>query len=209
MFFSLIFHTPSASLWQGQKLIRLKVMFPNEEDKPRTVKKRPPLFNKKLLIIYGAVVVTCLSVIAILLVVTGTLGGSSVVTIPDTIKTKFKSAIYLPNTLPGNYKIDESSFTLAEEDTVLVFNATDSANSKLIFSEQAKPKDFDFNNFHKGQFEDVKTISGVSYPSFWGKSVDGRMALSVITDDTWIIMVTSSPLGQDDMALVAKGIHRP
>jgi hypothetical protein len=183
-------------------------MFPDEREKDsaRVVKKRIPL-TKKVLIIYSAAIVAAVLTIGFLLVVTGSLGGTSV-EVPDAIKKQVKSAIYVPTRLPGNYKIDQSSFGMVEENTVLVFSAKDDLDSSLIFSEQAKPKDFDFDNFHQGNFEDPKALSDIPYKSVWGKSVDGRTALSVVTNDTWIIMVTESTLAEADLLLIAKNIRK-
>lgn len=192
-------------MWREPKLIKLKVMFPEDVEKPRTVKQRTP-FSKKMAIIYGLAVALCLVVIVALLIATDTFSSS--VSVPSSITQKVKSGIYMPSKLPGNYKIDEQSFKFVDEDSVLIFQAEDGVSGNLVFSEQAKPKDFDFDNFHKGNFEDPKTLSNAPYTSVWGKSVDGRVALSIVTEDTWIIMATSAPLSQEDMQLIASGVRK-
>lgn len=180
-------------------------MFPESEGQPRTAKKTW-LTSKKTIVLLASGIVVCVLALFGMLVATGMLGGSTV-KVPDTITQKVKSPIYLPSDLPGNYKISEKSFDLVEDDAVLVFEATDDTGSKLIFSEQPRPKDFDFDNFYKGQFENAKALSNVPYSSTWGKSIDGRIALSVVTNDTWMMLVTSAPLGEGDMLRIAQGMH--
>lgn len=180
-------------------------MFPSEESPDKTVKKSPS--DKKTIIILASVAGVCLLVVFCLLFATGMLGGSKV-KIPASVSQKVQSPIYLPGKLPGKYEISNDSFNFVEQDKVLVFQASDGVGGNLIFSEQAKPKGFDFDSFHKGQFENAQTLSGTPYTSVWGKSGDGRLALSIVTKDTWILMATSAPLGQDDMVRIAAGIHK-
>jgi len=165
------------------------------------------LSSKKGLIIYAVLIVVCLLTIVALLIANGTLGGSSV-NIPKNVTKNIKSTIYLPSRLPGNYKIDDRSFTTAEGGNVLIFNATDGVGAQLIFSEQPKPKNFNFEDFYQTRLRNVKTLSDVRYPSVWGKSLDGRVALSIVADDTWIFMVTSAPLDKEDMARIAASIDK-
>lgn len=179
-------------------------MFPGEENWARKAIKWTP-HSQKMLIIYGASILAAISLIGVTLALT--LMNSSF-PIPANIQQSVKSPIYLPGKLPGNYRLTQGSFTLVEGDTVLIFNAEDATGSKLIFSEQARPKTIDFENFHKGNFENPKTLSDVPYPSVWGKAVDGRLALSIVTDDTWIMMATSSPLGDEDLHAIAASIKK-
>ena len=179
-------------------------MFPSEgEPKQATKKRRLPLPNKKMLLIGGGVFVLSLVAVAAFIIF-----NRPAVVVPKEIKQKAKSSIYVPAKLPGNYKVSEDSFGMVEDDTVLVFEADDGVGAKLIFSEQPRPKSFDFENFYKGQFQDAKTLSGVPYPSVWGKATDGRLALSMVTNDTWVLMATSAPLNDSDMLRIAQALQR-
>jgi hypothetical protein len=127
------------------------------------------------------------------------------INVPPRITQNFKSTIYLPTKLPGTYQIDESSIMMAE-DTALIFRAKDGSGADLVFSEQPKPKDFNYDQFYKSQLESPEILNDVPYPSTWSKISQGRVTLSIVTDDTWIIMVTTAPLGSDNMQLIAQGI---
>jgi hypothetical protein len=177
-----------------------------EETRREATHKKLSLSGKKMFFLYGAVIV-CLGIILVLLIAISRIDSSSV-TIPDAITEKTKSSIYLPKELPGNYAIDESSFSLVEEGTVLIFEAKDGAGAKLIFSEQPRSESFDFEEFYKKQLSDAKTLNDVPFPSVWGKSMDGRLTLSIVTPETWILMVTPAPLDGDDMSRVAASIQK-
>ena len=179
-------------------------MFPSEGEPKQAAKKRHlPKPNKKMLLIGGGVLALCLVVFAAFILFSG-----PAVAVPKDIKQKVKSTIYVPAKLPGNYKVSENTFSMVEDDTVLVFEADDGVGAKLVFSEQPRPKGFNFENFYKGQFQNAKTLSGVPYPSVWGKAADGRLALSMVTDYTWVLMATSAPLNDDDMLRIAQGLQR-
>lgn len=178
-------------------------MFPNEEASKQGVKKRRRLNKETLLIAGGGLFAAGIAAILVSVI----FGGASVV-IPKDIKDKVRSPIYVPLALPGNYKVMGNSFTMVENGAVLIFQADDGVGAKLIFSEQPRPKDFGFDEFYKGQFKDAKTLSGTPYPSVWGESLDGRLALSMVTNDTWVLMATSAPLNESDMVRIAKDLHR-
>lgn len=126
------------------------------------------------------------------------------VLVPDAVRQRVKSAIYLPKQLPGNYKIDEASFSVQEED-VLIFFASDGTGSRIVFTQQPKPKDLDFDTFYKEQIEEAKTLDGVQFPSVIGKTHDQTTTmLSIVTPETWVIATTRSPLSADDMKIIAK-----
>jgi len=133
--------------------------------------------------------------------------AQTTITIPDSIKQRAGSTIYLPTSLPGAYKVVEESFNF--EETTLIFYATDGAGGKLVFTEQPKPKEIDFEQFYQENFVDTKILGDVSYSSTWGKTRDGkRLVLGIVTDDTWLLMTTNAPLGESDMLRIAKSLSR-
>src|SRR5690349_6748344 len=163
--------------------------------------KKLSLPGKKMALVYG-IIILCLGIILVLLIAIRR-ANSSAITIPPAITENTKHPIYLPKKLPGNYQIIPSSFSLVEDNTVLIFEAEDGAGVKLIFSEQARSKNFNFEEFYKEQIRDTKILNDVPYPSVWGKSIDGRTTLSIVTDDVWILMVTSGPLDEKSLRLIA------
>jgi hypothetical protein len=150
---------------------------------------------------------------ALLLFATGTLlairffASAQQVNIPNNIIQNTKTALYLPSKLPGNYKIDSKSFLVAEEG-VVIFQANDGAGGQLVFSEQSKPQDFNFDDFYKQQVQEAKTLSGAPFPSVVGKNNQGRLLVSIVAGNTWIIATTQSPLNENDFLLIAQSMHR-
>lgn len=150
-------------------------------------------------------------VILLLCVVVGVLGWklytASQVSIPASIASKLSFPAYLPNKMPGNYRLNKDSIALQEDNTVLVFTAVDNTGSTITFTEQQKPKNFDFNAFYDNQLKDPKTLSGLPYSSVWGIANDGQShMLSVATDSTWILVTTRAPLGEGDLKILAQDL---
>jgi len=186
------------------KLYKVKLMFPGVESLKTTAKKHASFSKRKILVIGGGcLVAACL--VAFFFVANP---ASTPVAIPDSIAKKVKYPIYLPTKLPGNYKIDENSLMLVEQDTVLLFEAKDGVGGNLIFSEQQRPQNFNFDSFHKDNLKNTETLSGVPYPSVWGKSIDDRTALSIVTEDTWILLVTSAPMDGNNMRDIVQNMRR-
>lgn len=164
----------------------------------------PKRIVKLLIIVASVVVLAAAGAAAGAIVASNILGG---VKVPAAILQKAKSSVYVPTKLPGAYVVVDDSYSF-EEDT-LIFTASDSAGSKLVFTEQVKPKDLNFDDFYKENFKDAKTLSGVPYPSVMGKATTGdRTLLSIVADDTWVLVSTISPLSQDEMQAIAAGMKR-
>lgn len=178
-----------------------------ELDKSSTHKNPFAPSRQKRLLIIGAVVVILLIAGGIIGALAANYMAQSTINIPADIKQKAKSTIYVPKQLPGTFKIVEKSFTFDED--VMIFHATDQVNSKLVFTEQPKPTDFNFEDFYSKEINEPKTLSDVPFASTWGRTPDGkRFVLSVIADDTWLLMNTTAPLGEGDMVRIAMGITR-
>ena len=128
-------------------------------------------------------------------------------TIPNHITENAQHPIYIPKKLPGGYKIIDGSFAISEE--ALLFRVEDSSGSSLAFTEQKRPQNFDFEQFYRDQMQSAKKLSGTPHPSVLGKSPSGdRFLLSIVTDDTWILVSTAAPLNEQDFTLIAKGIKK-
>lgn len=132
----------------------------------------------------------------------------SKVTLPPDIKTKLTFPAYLPEKLPGSYRLQANSFSF-QEDAVLLFKAVDSSGSNLLFSEQAKPKEMNFEDFYAKQMKEAKTLSGTPYASVWGRTADESSSiLSIVTDETWILLTTKTPISEPDLQTIAKNLQR-
>lgn len=162
----------------------------------------PPKLKKPLLITACVVAMVAIGMVAGSIIASSTLS----VRVPDEIAAQARSSVYMPGWLPSGYSVDQSSFTFSE-DTV-VFSAINPSGSRLIFAEQARPQDFDFDDFHNVQLQEPKVIDGSKYTSVWGKATDGRLLLSVVTDETWIIMTTGALLSQEDLTRIVNGLKK-
>jgi len=127
------------------------------------------------------------------------------VAIPRNIAKNLSFDTYMPRQLPGNYKIDDNSYTA--DLGVLMFQAGDGVDGTLTFTEQQRPKDINFGQLYKELFSDGRTLSDVPYPSVWGKTKDDRLALSIVSNKTWILMTSDASLKEDDMQRIVQGLH--
>jgi len=88
-----------------------------------------------------------------------------------------------------------------------MFQAGDGVDGTLTFTEQQRPKDINFGQLYKELFSDGRTLSDVPYPSVWGKTKDDRLALSIVSNKTWILMTSDASLKEDDMQRIVQGLH--
>lgn len=127
-----------------------------------------------------------------------------VATIPRDIAEKVLFTPYIPGVLPKGYHIADSSFSFVEG--ALLFQAAGPNGQKLSFSEQARPKDFDFPEFHKSQLIGAKTLQTQPYPTVLGKAPDGSFMGSVVTQDTWVIVTSKQKIDEEHLKLIAKNL---
>lgn len=174
---------------------------PKTRNEVKTVKT-----TSKAKIIAGASVLALLLAIAVFLLILNLRAPG--LAIPQHINNSLSFPLYLPNKLPGSYQLRQESFSVQEE-RVFVFQATDSANSKLSFSEQAKPANMNFDEFYANNMKGAKTLDAVAHPTVWGKTLNDKATLiSVVIGDTWILVSTDAPLDEADVSLIAKNLIR-
>jgi hypothetical protein len=127
------------------------------------------------------------------------------VIVPENVAKNVSFPIYLPARLPGNFKVAQGSFSF--RDDALIFAAKDSSGASIVFAEQKRNPKFDFSSFYTSQMSDAETLSGTPFPSVIGKAKKSQTRLlSVVTDQTWVFVSTSSPLSQEDMQTIATGL---
>lgn len=128
--------------------------------------------------------------------------------IPKDITDWATFSLYVPSKLPSTYKVDETSFS-KQEDTVVSFTARDSAGSTIYFTQQAKPKNFDFDTFYREQTTEPTTLSDVPFPTVTAKVQNNTTkVVSIVTDDTWILASSQAPLSESDMKTIAQGMQK-
>lgn len=125
---------------------------------------------------------------------------------PPEILEKAGFPLYIPQQMPGAYSIDPKSYNFDEDEKVFVFRATDTADGTIAITEQSRPSKFNPDDFYKSQLKDAKTVNNVKYPAVIGKGpIGGTTILSIVTDKTWVMVTTTSPIG-DSLEVIAHSL---
>lgn len=162
--------------------------------------------NRTLVYVLGAIAAILVIAAAILAYKIATTSNPAV---PEHIKQSVDHPIFVPKKLPEGYKLVDWSLITDEGEKTVVFRAEDSLGSPIIFTEQKKPQNLNFEKFHQEEMRDTKELEGTPYPTILGKGPAGdRYVLSIVTDDTWIIVSTATRLSEQDFMLIAKSIKK-
>lgn len=126
----------------------------------------------------------------------------SAASVPADIKQKAGFSVFVPVRLPGKYTVVRDSFSIQEE--TVVFKASDGAGGSIIFTEQKKPTNFNFDDFYKNQMKNAKVVDEAMFSTIIGKTVNEEINLvSVVTDDTWVLISTRTLLSEDSLKNIA------
>jgi hypothetical protein len=135
-------------------------------------------------------------------------GSEPQVKVPVNVAQSVSFPIYIPQKLPEGYSIEQASFQHVSGEGVVLFQASDKAGDKLVFSEQAKPAGFNFDDFTSKQLVNSKSLPNVPYPTTVGKTLDKQTTLiSIVTDKTWIIATTQSEFSNQQLQAIAASIR--
>jgi hypothetical protein len=122
--------------------------------------------------------------------------NNNIPAVPDQITEKLQIPFYFPTWLPGTFILDKDSVEM-QEGMVMVYSATDEERNRLFFSQQVKPKDFDFNEFYNTKMIAAKKLENTPYEAYFGTSLyNNTKILSIVTNTTWILMTTQAPIDQ-------------
>jgi hypothetical protein len=131
------------------------------------------------------------------------------VKIPKAVTQSASFPIYTPKKLPEGFSLDQNSFQYISGEGVLVFQATDKAGDKLVFSEQPKPANFNFDDFNNKQLISPKPLPNTPYATTVGKTLDKQTTLiSILTDKTWIIATTQTELNNQQLLDISASLHK-
>jgi hypothetical protein len=161
------------------------------------------LRSRRLIVVIMMVGIAVIGSLTILLVIIR--GGQNSISIPTPIAERALFPIYVPEKLPDSYVLTGTP-RVSEE--VLIFQIKNNKGHTITFSEQAKPKEFDFSTFHKMTLKESKSVVGAPYPSIIGAAEQRTTLLSIVTNDTWILVTTKAPDASTDLELLAKNILR-
>jgi hypothetical protein len=128
--------------------------------------------------------------------------------IPSEITDAVPFPIYIPKHLPAGYKISTDSFKYTAQEGVFIFEATDTAGDRLVFTEQARLPTFDASKF-TGRLLNPTTLKGTPYVTTVGKTNDQKTTLlSIDTGKTWVLATTQTNLSNQDLQTVARGSYK-
>ena len=106
--------------------------------------------------------------------------------IPANIRQAVDFPLYQPTWLPEGFIVDSQSFDVTSQ--VVTFTVSNSqTRSKLIFTEQPKPAQFDFNSFYDEQLTEKRSLTSPSGQATIGL-FEGSLFASVLTDRTWVLI---------------------
>lgn len=128
-------------------------------------------------------------------------------TLPGSLHSQLLFKPLLPGQLPDDYQIQSSSFQTQE--SVLIFTAFNSKGDVITFSEQASPRDFDYNRFYQDKISNPTKLATRATTSVFGKARDGdrNTLLSVVSDNVWVIVTLPASISNKDATIIAQNLH--
>jgi hypothetical protein len=160
--------------------------------------KSPLKIRPVYLMLVGAIVI----VAAIAAVLAYKINTANRIALPKAIASKITFSAYVPTKLPDGYKLAQNSFSVQEG--VLVFWATSKPNPIIAFSEQKKPKDSIIKQFLDEQISNTENINDLPFRTVIGQAPNGHTSIvSIVANDTWILISTDAQLGIDDTRTMA------
>lgn len=122
--------------------------------------------------------------------------------VPAYVRSSVNFPIYQPRTLPAGFAVDQTSFKLNSQ--VVTFVAK-RGESEVLFTEQARPRQFDFDNFYTNQLSDSRRTSTNLGSAVIGYFGDGELG-SVLTERTWILVRAKQGVSSPQMDTIVQGI---
>jgi hypothetical protein len=126
--------------------------------------------------------------------------------VPKAVAQKLLFPVYVPHSLPAGYQIDPDTFQ--SQAGVLLFVAKNSDGEKFIFSEQAKPQDFDLGQFYQKSLSNTRSLSDVPFATIFGQADQKTWLMSIQADATWVIVTTKSAHPESDFEAIAKRLRK-
>lgn len=119
---------------------------------------------------------------------------------PADVSSQTKLDLLYPAKLPPGYSVNRQDMSLSNG--VLIYDATNPAGNRLVFTVQPTPSGFDFNTFYKMQLTGSRQEQTPYGTAVIGRN-SGRSLGSLVDGDTWLLLSTNTPdVSLDDMSLV-------
>lgn len=145
------------------------------------------------------------------ILITGLYIASSANVVPKTVQDKVPFAIYYPKSLPAGYRLDETSFRLAEAGVVL-FTVSYGEGRDIVFSEQQQPSGSEMDKFVSSYIPLNTPLDlplGRAKVGAYGTAPNIRTAVSLpVQDGPWIIATAPSDVNRDDLIKVLESLAR-
>lgn len=126
--------------------------------------------------------------------------------LPAHITSQLKFTPHIPKQLPPGYALDISSTQV--DKGVLVLYLKNTADQQIVFTEQPRPTNQNFDNFYLQNIANSERMENVVYESVLGELPAGGYMLSVLTDATWLLISTGAPNGKAALRHIAQHMTR-
>jgi len=107
--------------------------------------------------------------------------------------------VYIPSDLPPGFTFDESTADFS--DGILFYSVRGPNSSSLVFSQQKKPKNFDFGGIAND------TSFKTPYGTATAYEQNDKSMGSLVTDTTWVVCNSSKAIGAKAMESVLQSLQ--
>lgn len=124
-------------------------------------------------------------------------------TIPKRISEEVAFPVYSPSGRPAGFSLDTSSIRATNQVITYVLRSGD---KKVNVSLQAKPNNFNFDDFNRKQLagsSEFLTSTGKAAVGSYGE----RLVVSMEADKTWILLNTVDNVSAKDLQTIAKSFQ--
>lgn len=130
------------------------------------------------------------------------------VKIPQEISNKLLFTPYVPSALPKGYIVQPASFSYKEGALLFSSRKIDSSEDTISISEQSVPKSFDIDGFYSSTIKNPVRLRGTPHATVFGMRADNSGTIAGITtsDNTWILISSSTPLQKGDIKRLVAGL---
>lgn len=123
--------------------------------------------------------------------------------IPTDIRQSANFSLYYPTKLPKDLMLDKGSFSYGNKVVAFVVKSGD---KKIFVTEQAKPADFNFEQFYQDKLDE-----STEFTTTYGKAASGTVnqntrVVSLVTNGTWVFLNTMSDVSFDQLEVITKAL---
>lgn len=109
--------------------------------------------------------------------------------VPASVVAQADIPVLYPSKLPPGYKIDKSSFKVSNGN-IISYYAANQTSSRLVFTVQARPANFDYDKFYSESMTDTTKITTPIGEGAVG-TAGGHLLGSLATTKSWILITSN------------------